>query len=66
MDVVYDETEKLLNVLLPKKPLHAYGMKQEEIERFADSVLINQQRLLVNNFAPFDRDRIVKIYRELF
>lgn len=66
VDVVYDETEKLLNVLLPKKPLHAYGMKQEEIERFADSVLENQQRLLVNNFAPFDRDRIVKIYRELF
>ena len=63
---VYDETEKLLNVLLPKKPLHAYGMKETEIEQFTDSVLENQQRLLVNNFAEFDRDRILKIYRELF
>ena len=63
---VYDETEKLLNVLLPKKPLRAYGMKENEIERFTDSVLENQQRLLVNNFAEFDRDRILKIYRELF
>ncbi len=63
---VYDETEKLLNVLLPKKPLHAYGMKETEIEQFTDSVLENQQRLLVNNFAKFDRDRILKIYRELF
>lgn len=65
-DDVYDETEKLLNVLLPKKPLHAYGMKEEEIELFADSVIENQQRLLVNNFVPFDRDRITKIYRQLF
>lgn len=63
---VYDETEKLLNVLLQKKPLHAYGMKENEIELFADSVIENQQRLLVNNFAEFDRDRILKIYRELF
>ncbi len=66
IDDVYDETENLLNVLLPKKPLHAYGMKETEIEPFTNSVLENQQRLLVNNFAEFDRDRILKIYRELF
>lgn len=63
---VYEELEKLLNVMIQKKPLHEYGMKEEEIEEFADSVLENQQRLLANNFVPLDRDRIVKIYRELY
>ncbi len=63
---VYGELEKLLNHMIQKKALHEYGMKEEEIEIFADSVLENQQRLLANNFVPLDRDRIVKIYRELY
>ena len=64
-DVVYEELEKLLNQILPKKALHEYGMKEEQAEEFADSVIENQQRLLNNNFAPLDRDRLIKIYREL-
>lgn len=63
---VYEELEKLLNVLLPKKALHEYGMTEPDLNEFTDSVLQNQQRLLSNNFVPFDRDRIYKIYRELF
>lgn len=63
---VYDELEKLLDVLLPKKALHLYGMKPEEIESFADSVLENQGRLLANNFVPLDREQIVSIYRTLY
>ncbi len=63
---VYEELEKLLNVIIQKKPLHEYGMKESEIEEFADSVLENQQRLLANNFVPLDRDRLIKIYRELY
>ncbi|MEI3340374.1 MAG: 4-hydroxybutyrate dehydrogenase [Eubacterium sp.] len=63
---VYGELENLLNGILQKKPLREYGMKEEEIELFADSVLENQQRLLANNFVPFDRDRLIKIYRELY
>ncbi|MFP3156271.1 4-hydroxybutyrate dehydrogenase [Lachnospiraceae bacterium ZAX-1] len=63
---VYDELEKLLNVMIQKKPLSAYGMKEEEIQEFTDSVIENQQRLLANNFVPFDRDRIVKVYTELY
>lgn len=65
-EVVYEELEKLLNHLIQKKPLHAYGMKEEEIETFADSVLANQQRLLANNFVELDRERMIKIYRELY
>lgn len=63
---VYEELEMLLNHLIQKKSLHEYGMKEVEIEAFADSVLENQQRLLANNFVPFDRNQIVKIYRELY
>ena len=63
---VYEELEKLLNVLIPKKALHEYGMKEEEIELFTDSVIENQQRLLNNNFVYLDRDRMIKIYRELY
>lgn len=66
VDAVYDELEKLLNHILEKKPLHEYGMKEEDIERFTDSVLENQQRLLANNFVPLSRERIMKIYRELY
>ena len=49
-----------------KKALHEYGMTEEELDEFTDSVLENQQRLLANNFVPFDRERIYKIYRELY
>lgn len=63
---VFEELEKLLNHLIQKKPLHEYGMKEEEIELFTDSVIQNQQRLLKNNFVELDRDRMIKIYRELF
>ena len=65
-DEVYEELEKLLGHIIQKKALHEYGMKAEEIESFTDSVMENQQRLLANNFVFLDRDRIVKIYRELF
>ena len=41
-------------------------MKEEEIELFTDSVIENQQRLLKNNFVFLDRDRLLKIYRELY
>lgn len=63
---VYYELEKLLNHIVQKKKLREYGMKEEEIEKFTDSVLENQQRLLANNFVELDRDRMIKIYRELY
>ena len=66
VEQVYEKLEEILNFMVQKKPLHAYGMKQEEIETFTDSVLENQQRLLKNNFVPLDRDRMIKIYTELY
>jgi 4-hydroxybutyrate dehydrogenase len=61
--VVYDEIEKLLNVILPKKHLHEYGVTEQDLVDFAQSVIENQGRLLANNFVPLDQDRIYKIYK---
>ena len=63
---VYVKLESLLENILKRKPLHEYGMKEQEIEEFTVSVLENQQRLLKNNFVPLDAERIAKIYRELY
>mgnify|MGYP000443179998 CR=1 FL=1 len=52
--------------ILPKKPLHAYGMTREDIDEFAHSVITSQGRLMANNFVPLDEERVRKIYRELY
>jgi 4-hydroxybutyrate dehydrogenase len=63
---VYERIELLFNQLLAKKQLHSYGMKAEEIESFADSVLKTQGRLLANNYVELSRDEIRDIYQSLF
>ena len=55
-----------MNQILPKKPLHAYGMTREDIDEFAHSVITSQGRLMANNFVPLDEERVRKIYRELY
>jgi 4-hydroxybutyrate dehydrogenase len=62
----YKGLEELLSELLPIKRLREYGMKEAEIEAFADNVIANQQRLLVNNYVPLSKDEIIDIYRNLF
>ena len=63
---VWDELEKLLDVILPKKPLHEYGVTQEDLPQFADAVMKTQTRLMSNNFVPLDEARVLKIYKELY
>lgn len=62
---VYDALEALLNILIPKRPLRDYGMTEEEIQRFTDSVRENQQRLMANNFVPLGDSAVYDIYRAL-
>ena len=38
---VYSELEKLLNVILPKKALHEYGVTEGQLPEFAKSVIAN-------------------------
>ncbi len=63
---IYDFLEKLLEEILPRKPLREYGMKKEEVTLFTDSVLKMQQRLLINNYTPFSREDILSIYDSLY
>lgn len=63
---VYDELESLLDgAVLKKKPLHEYGMTEEMIEEFTDSVIKNQQRLLSNNYVFLDTGALIDIYSQL-
>ena len=57
---------ELLNQLLPAKPLREYGMTEADIESFADSVVREQQRLLVNNYVELSRDEIRDIFKRLW
>ena len=65
-DVVYDRLEALLNNILPKKPLREYGVTEQDLHAFTESVMTTQGRLMANNFVPLDRERVLKIYRELY
>lgn len=65
-DNVYNVLEKLLNNLIVRKNLSQYGMKEEEIISFSESVIEGQQRLLANNYVTMSLDDIKGIYKKLF
>ena len=65
-EIVYDELEKLLNSILPKKPLRDYGVTKDDLLTFTNNVMTKQGRLMANNFVPLDKDRVLKIYQELY
>ena len=62
----WDSLDSLLGRILPRKSLRGYGVGEDELEEFADSVMERQQRLMANSFVPLDRSRVLKIYRELY
>lgn len=62
---VYVELENLLNRVLPKKPLHEYGVTDADTVTFTESVLKTQGRLMANNFVPLEREDVLDIYRKL-
>lgn len=63
---VYIELENILSNLIERKELHKYGMKEEEIYTFAESVINTQQRLLNNNYVEMKKEDMIKIYKNLF
>lgn len=52
--------------ILHLKPLKEYGFEEKDIEVFAESVLENQQRLVVNSYVPLTKELIQEIYRECY
>ena len=65
-DKVYDSLEELLDRIIPRKKLHEYGMKESECESWADDVIELQQRLLNQSYVKFDRETMIKLYRQLY
>ncbi|AGK98995.1 4-hydroxybutyrate dehydrogenase [Clostridium pasteurianum] len=65
-DKVYMEIEKLLNVLIPKKPLHEYGVSEEELKEFTENVMTKQGRLMANNYTELTRETVYEIYKSLY
>lgn len=63
---VYAELEKLLNILLPKKALHEYGVTEKDLIFFTDSVMKEQGRLMANNYVELSREQVYDIYRKLY
>lgn len=63
---MYDKLDELLNKLLKRFNLRHYGMLENEIEIFTDSVIEKQQRLLKNNYVPLSREDILNIYKNLY
>lgn len=63
---VYAELENLLNIVLPKKALHEYGVTEDDLKEFTESVMLNQGRLMANNFVVLDADKVYSIYKALF
>ena len=63
---VYEELENLLENLINKKKLNSYGMKEEEVEIFTNSVIETQQRLLANNYVELSKEEIYKLYKNLY
>ena len=62
----YLELENLLNNLIRRKNLKEYGMTIDEIEKFSQSVMKNQQRLLKNNYVSMEIKDMEEIYKSLY
>ncbi len=56
--------ENLLERILPRKPMSAYGATEADAEAFAVSTIENQQRLLARAYVPVDLAAARKIERE--
>ncbi|MDI9461058.1 MAG: 4-hydroxybutyrate dehydrogenase [Saccharofermentanales bacterium] len=65
MSDVFILLEDLLDRVIPRQPLHCYGMAEADIESFADNVLALQERLLSQSYCRLNREAIVRIYRSL-
>lgn len=63
---VYETLEALLDQLLKKQPLRAYGVKESELEEFTDIVMEKQGRLMANNYTELTRETVLGIYKALY
>ena len=61
-----EELYALMDRILVRKPMHAYGVRKEELAPFAANVVETQQRLLGNNYVELSEDEIREIYESAY
>lgn len=65
-DEALEELYQLMEAILKRRDLREYGVKEEELTVFTDSVIEGQQRLLKNNYADLTRDDMIEIYKSCY
>lgn len=63
---IYAELDKLFNQIWEKHQLQHFGMKEQEIVEFTESVIDKQQRLLSNHYVALSKQQIIDIYSALY
>ena len=57
---------KLMDNVLQAEALKKFGIKESDLEVFANNVINTQARLLRNNYIPLTEEQILDIYRTAF
>lgn len=65
-DKIYENIEKLLNNIIVKRSLSEFGVNEEKLEEFTDSVMEKQEKLMDNNYIKLDRKQVYDIYKALY
>lgn len=63
---VYDRLEVLLDQLISRKALHEYGVREEDLDTYTETVMTKQGRLMANNYTELDAETVKAIYISLF
>lgn len=65
-EAALDALYELMETILVRKDLKEYGVTEEELITFTDSVIEGQQRLLKNNYIFLTREEMIDIYKSCY
>ena len=57
---------ELMDEVLKAQPLREFGVKEEDLPVFANSVINTQLRLLKNNYVELTEEQVLDIYRAVY
>lgn len=61
----WTELERLLEYILPLKPMSFYGAKESDIASFVENVITKQGRLTANNYTLLTKEDLESIYKSV-
>ncbi|MDO5703043.1 MAG: iron-containing alcohol dehydrogenase [Lachnospiraceae bacterium] len=62
----FDTLFDAVTQLLPPKKMHEYGVKEEDIDLFTESVFANQMRLVDNAYIKMTPELVRRLYVESY